>query len=261
MKRIYFFIITALLSGSFILGSPETSYATATTHIWGPSTDVQPYGVVHLTSDFYMPAEKDAAGNRPDTITNLGLTTGILPWEKLNAEVGFDHKTGLGDLDDYPMYFNFKVGIPEKAYGEYFPALAFGMYDIGTETDKTDYDIIYGKAAKTFTVNDFSLGRVSVGYFWGNDKLLLDADGNKDEQGMLLAWERSLAEISDKLWVCVEYQGTDSAYGSWNYGFSYKFSDNVSVLFGYTTYNNKNLADTFTVQVDVDFDVFSKMFK
>jgi hypothetical protein len=84
------------------------SYATPTTHIWAPSTDVQPYGVVHLTSDVYLATERDAAGNRPDTITNMGLTAGILPFEKLNMEVGFDHKSGLGDLDDYPIYFNTK---------------------------------------------------------------------------------------------------------------------------------------------------------
>src|SRR3989338_9806087 len=79
---------------------PAASYATASTHIWGPSTDVQGYGVMHITSDLYLPTERDSLGNRPDTVTNLGLTTGILPLEKLNAEVGFDNKSGLGALDE-----------------------------------------------------------------------------------------------------------------------------------------------------------------
>lgn len=61
---------------------------------------MQPYKKFHLTSDFYFPSERDAQGNRPNTITNLGLTVGILPFEKLNMEVGFDHKSGTGDLDD-----------------------------------------------------------------------------------------------------------------------------------------------------------------
>ena len=250
--------------GFFVLGlflSPAVCFATPSTHIWAPSTDIQPYGVVHLTSDFYFPTERDSVGNRPSTVTNLGLTTGVLPFEKLNVELGFDHKTGLGELDDTPIYFNGKIGIPENAYGDFFPALAVGIYDVGTEHNKTDNNVFYGKAAKTFYVDKFSLGRVSAGYFNGNPKLLLDQNGVKDNDGFFGAWERSLPEISDKLWVAVEYQGTNSSYGTWNYGFSWKFSDNVSAIFAFDTYNNKNLADTFTVQVDIDFDVFNKLFK
>ena len=70
-----------------------------------------------------------------------------------------------------------------------------------------------------------------------------------------------MTEISPKLWLCVEYQGTKSTYGSWNFGGSWKFSDNVSLLVGFDRYNNRNLADTVTVQVDIDFDAFSKLFK
>ncbi len=253
------------LAGLLVLVSllwvPSLVFATATTHIWAPSTDVQAYGVMHITGDMYLPTGRDSAGNRPSTVTNEGLTVGILPFEKFNIEAGFDHKTGLGDLDDYPMYFNAKGGIPEGAFGEYFPALAVGAYDIGTEKNKTNYNIVYGKAAKTFKVGDFDLGRVSAGYFYGNDKLLLDQDGNKDNDGFFGAWERTMSEISDKLWICVEYQGTESSYGCWNFGGSWKFSDNVSMLVGFDRYNNRNLADTVTIQFDVDFDVFSKMFK
>jgi len=240
-----------LVSGYWLLITP--CYATPSTHIWAPSTDVQPYKKWHLTSDFYFPSERDSAGNRPNTITNLGLTVGVLPFEKLNMEVGFDHKSGTGDLDDYPIYFNTKLGISENAFGEYFPALAVGIYDVGTKDDRTDYNIVYGKAAKTFSLDDFSLGRFSVGYFRGSSKLLLDKNGNKDNDGVFAAWERTLSEITDKLWVCVEYMGTESSYGSWNFGFSWKFADNVSALFGYNIYNNRDLADTVTVQVDIDF--------
>jgi hypothetical protein len=124
--------------------------------------------------------------------------------ENSTIEAGFDHKTGLGDLDDYPMYFNATGGIPEGAFGEYFPALAVGAYDIGTKKNATNYNIVYGKAAKTFKAGDFDLGRVSAGYFYGNDKLLLDQDGNKDNDGFFGAWEgRTMSEISDKLWIWV----------------------------------------------------------
>ncbi len=242
-----------VLVSAWMLMVPFYASATPSTHIWAPSTDVQPFKKWHITADMYVPTEKDASGNRPDAVTNLGLTVGVLPFEKLNAEAGFDHKSGTGALDDYPMYFNFKVGIPENAYGSFFPAVAAGMYDIGTKHGQTDFNVTYGKIAKTFAVEGFSLGRFSAGYFQGNKKLLLDNSGERDSNGMMFAWERTVLEISDKLWVCIEYMGTKSSYGTWNAGFSWKFADNVSMLFGYDWFNNNDLADTVTVQVDIDF--------
>lgn len=226
-------------------------YGTATTHIWAPSTDVQPFKKWHITSDFYVPTENDTNDVRPDTVTNFGLTVGILPFQKLNAEVGFDHKSGTG-LDDYPLYFNTKVGIPEDAFGNFFPALAAGIYDVGTKKDKTDYNVVYVKAAKTLSLVDFSLGRFSFGYFKGNSDLLRYGE-KKDNDGILACWERVIPEITDKLWIAVEYQGTKSSYGTLNLGLSYKFSDNTSMIFGYDIYNNQNLANTYTVQLDIDF--------
>lgn len=227
-------------------------YATPSTHIWAPSTDVQPYLKWHLTSDFYVATESNAAGSRPNTITNFGLTVGVLPFKKLNMEVGFDHKSGYGDLDDYPWYFNTKVGIPEGTFGEFFPALAVGIYDVGTKEDKTDNNVVYAKVGKTFSVGDLSLGRFSVGYFIGNSDLLLHGT-KKDNDGALICWERTMSEISDKLWLAVDYQGSKSSYGALNLGFSWKFADNVSAIFGYDIYNDRDLANTYTVQIDIDF--------
>lgn len=228
-----------------------SAWATPTTHIWAPSTDVQAYKKWHVTADYYVPTENDSTDTRPASVTNTGLTLGVLPWEKLNAEVGFDHKSGTG-VDDYPLYFNTKIGIPENTYGAYFPALAAGIYDVGTKNDKTDFNVAYFKAAKTFSLGGFSLGRFSLGGFQGNKKLLTYGD-KASNKGILVCWERAIPEISDKLWVAVDYQGSKSAYGTTNVGFSWKFSDNTSVIFGYDFYNNKNLADTYTVQLDIDF--------
>ncbi len=257
-KMIVIFTGFSLLFSFFAAGMAS---ATPTTHIWAPSTDVQGYGIMHVTGDFYFASERDSQGNRPDTVTNTGLTAGILPFEKLNMEMGFDHKSGLGDLDDYPMYFNAKMGIPERAFGDYFPALAVGIYDLGTKADKTDFNVWYAKAAKTFSLGDFSLGRFSAGYFNGNNELLLDGAGRQDDDGGFGAWERTLTEISDRLWVCAEYMGTESSYGGASYGLAWKFTDTVSAILGYTRYNNRSLADTVTLQFDIDFDLFSKFLK
>ena len=241
----------AILESSFC-------FATPSTHIWAPSTDIQPFGIFHITGDMYLPTEMDSAGNRPNTITDEGLTVGLLPFEKFNVEAGFDYKTGFGALDNYPMYFNAKAGMPENTFNKFFPALAVGIYDIGTKGERTNFNIVYGKIAKTFNAGSFNLGRLSAGYFYGNDQLLLNEDGEKDNNGFFGAWERTITEISDKLWLCIEYQGTKSVYGCWNVGGSWKFTDTVSMLVGFERYNDHSLADTVTLQFDIDFDVFGK---
>ena len=233
---------------------PDPAYPTASTDIWAPNTDTQPWGTGHITADTYIPVSKNRDGRRARTITNSGLTLGMLPFKKLTAEAGFDYKTGYGDLDyHYPIYFNAKIAMPEDAYGPYFPAMAVGIYDLGTKRGKTDDNIVYIKAAKTPALGTFSLGRFSFGYFWGNDKLLLDQNQEKDSNGIFCSWARTMPEISDKLWVCVEYQGTKSSYGALNLGFSWQFTKDISVLTGYQFYNNKNLADTATIQTDINF--------
>jgi len=228
----------------------SAAWATPSTHIWGPSTDVQAFRVFHITADFYVPTEQTPGGERIPPVTNTGLTVGILPIRKLNAEVGLDHKSGLGASDDYPLYLNGKVGMPENAFGTFFPAVAAGIYDVGTKSDVTNNDVVYAKIAKTFFV-----GRLSFGCFTGNKKLLLDARGKKDNSGIMAVWERTMNEISPKLWLCAEYMGTKSGYGTTNVGGTWKFADNVGLLLGYDVYNNTDVPSTFTVQVDIDFDL------
>src|SRR3989304_1140207 len=166
-------ISTVLLTGLIGVAS---AYATPSTHVWAPSTDIQAFGVAHITSDIYVPVKKidfidlegtedDGVKDRLGTITNLGLTVGVLPFEKVGLEIGFDHIEG-----QYPLYLNAKLGIPENAFGNFFPAIAVGGYSIGTKSDVTDYNIYYGKVAKTLG----PAGRLSVGYYTGNDKLLVD---------------------------------------------------------------------------------------
>lgn len=251
MKRRHLPALAALVFiGSFM--PCAHAHATASTHIWAPSTDVQAFGVWHVTSDMYLPIGKDAAGNHIPTVTNIGVTVGVLPMKMFNMEIGMDHKSGFGPLDSYPMYGNAKMGIPENAFGSFSPAIAVGVFDIGTKSDQTDYNVVYGKIAKTFSAGEMSLGRFSAGYFAGNERLLLDGSGGKDNSGLLTAWERTMTEVSDKLWICLEYMGSSSAYGSFNIGASWKFAGNVSMIGGYSMFNNDDLVNTTTLQVDID---------
>ena len=246
--------------------------ATPSTQIWIPSTDIQPYKTVHLGADVYLRTSDEPSGVNLPPFYDLGVTVGVLPFEKVQAEVGFDLQYGGANtavgLDGHPLYFNAKVGIPEDAFFKWQPAVAFGGYNFGTKTGEldestgaypatgTNANIWYGLVAKTFA----PLGRFSVGYYGLNKKAsvatVYDASGNKgDANGILASWDRTLSEISDKLWVAVDYQGGKNAYGATSFGISWAFAKNVSVILGYDVYNNKDRAgqNTATIQVDINF--------
>lgn len=236
----------ALVLGFVLLAS--TTFATPSTQIWIPSTDIQPYGTVHLGIDQYIKVKKTDAGDMESTVINNGLTVGVLPFEKIQLEVGIDWRD-IGGGHPYPWYYNVKLATPEGSLFEGSPAIAVGGYDFGTKQDVTDYNIVYALAAKTIG----KAGRFSVGYYQGNDKLLVDADGKADETGILASWDRTISEISDKLWVAIDYMGGDNGYGAFSYGIAWKFAPNVGVILGYDTYNQDGLEDTATLQVDIDF--------
>lgn len=243
--------------------------ATPTTYIWSPSADIQPYGKVHLNVDNYTPVEsRDKNGNKLFVQQVYGPTFSLLsdrpeknllgkllpPLGKVMAEAGFDYKKGFGTtLDKWPIYGHFKLAVPEDAYFKNMPASAFGIYDMGYKRNFTNYNLLYYRLAKTVSWNKVNLGRFSAGYFHGNGRLLRDEDGLRDNAGLLLAWDRVISEISDKLWLCVDYQGSHSSYGAMNYGLAWKFNNNVSMIIGYEVYNNKGLKDTVTFQLDMDF--------
>jgi orotidine-5'-phosphate decarboxylase len=85
--------------------------------------------------------------------------------------------------------------------------------------------------------------------------VLVDENGKSANDGLLLSWDRTMSEISDKLCVAVDYQSGKSALGSLNFGVSWAFSKNVSVIFGYDIYNNVQTGgkNTFTTQLDINF--------
>jgi hypothetical protein len=237
--------------------SVEHSFSTPSTQIWIPSTDFQKWKSLHLGLDNYLRTSK-TAGVRGAGIFDMGLTTGLLPFEKFQGEIGVDYLyMGDSNYDDHPVYFNAKIGFPENALFKNSPSIAVGAYNVGLKKDFTNYNILYGFIAKTIPV----LGRLSVGYYSGNEKLLVDENLKKANSGLLLSWDRTMAEISDKLWLAIDYQGGENYLGALSFGASWAFSKNVSVIIGYDIYNNKNAyyntnnqnANTFTAQVDINF--------
>lgn len=232
--------------------------ATPSTQVWIPSTDIQPYKTVHLNFDAYLRDGSNDDGSRTGPSYVVGPAVGILPFRKIQAEIGFDVISAGGDADNHPLYFHAKVGTPEGALFKLSPALAVGGYNFGTKSGdartgelSTKQDILYALAAKTIPV----VGRLSAGCFVGSRKALLDASGAPDEKGLLLSWDRVMTEISDRLWLSVDYQSGDSALGALSFGASWAFAKNVSVLLGYGIYNEERTGgrNTVTLQVDINF--------
>lgn len=222
------------------------AYATPSTQIWIPSTDIQPFKTFHFGVDTYIKTQSQNGTTEP-TVTNVGITAGVLSLEKLQMEIGIDYRD-IGGIHTYPFYFNAKLGVSEDAFLKGSPALVLGGYDFGTEKNVIDYNIFYGIVAKTVG----RLGRFSAGYYTGNDALLKDIDGNSDNHGVLLSWDRTISEISDKVWVAIDYQGGKNSYGAVSFGVSWKFAPNVGVIFGYDIYNESTYKPTATIQLDID---------
>jgi hypothetical protein len=220
-------------------------HATPSTIIWIPSVDFQGYKSFHLGIDNYAYDFKSGKpGSGTAFPTDLGLTVGILPDSTIQAEVGFDYFTPQLS----PFMLNAKVGVPEGVLADWAPAIAVGGFAFGTHKNVTDCNIIYGMAGKTFPV----IGRIEAGYFSGNQKVLVDlSTGNADNSGVLLSWDRQITEISENLWLAIDYQGTKSSFGALSYGFAWSFSKNVSVIFARDVFN-ADIPSTFTMQLDIN---------
>ncbi len=272
MKKVTMMLLTA----ATLLGATcMTAMATPSTQIWIPSTDIQAFGTVHLGIDNYFRSTHHSQFNpdypyrgRDNNVLDIGLTVGVLPFEKLQMEVGVDYLVIAGDPNDnHPWSANFKIGMPEDAMFKYSPAIAAGMYNVGSQ-QKMDIsplvisgqNIVYALAAKTIPAMGPvpSLGRISAGYYHGSRKTLVDKrldPAKSQNEGLLLSWDRTMSEISDKLWMAVDYMSGNNVQGALSFGVSWAFSKNVSLIVGYNVYKEKSLAGSNTITTQLDINI------
>ncbi len=223
MKKLSFLIFT--LIGLLLLNS--NAIATPSTNYWTPATtDIQPFGILHIGIDNYFTVFKKAKNGGDSFATDVGLTIGVLPFEKLQMEVGVD----LNEPTDYPISFNAKIGTPESALFKESPALNIGIFNVGTKKDETNQNILYGLVGKTIPV----LGRLHVGPYIGNRKTLVDKHGDKKNIGFMIGFDRGFFPAKDKegneykrLVLAADYASGKNSIGGGGAGLYYYFTKDI----------------------------------
>ncbi|MBI5038160.1 MAG: hypothetical protein HZC13_00030 [Nitrospirae bacterium] len=242
--------LTKIMSTLFFVGvlGVATVHATPSTTYWTTSTmDVQPYKVWHLGIDNYFTlTSKGASKTLNDLSTDMGLTVGVLPFEKLNLEVGMDYLEGT----DYPLIFNFKFGTPEGSLSSGSPGIALGMYGIGTKSNSgNSTNVIHGMIGKTIP----QIGRIHVGAYSGDKDVLKSSTGKEEATGFMIGWDRWL--VKDKFMLAADYASGKNAVGGGGFGLYWFFAPNASMLMGPVWFNDKGINGEWkwTTQLDVNF--------
>src|SRR3954463_7733383 len=227
MKR---FAITVFLVALAARATPSTTF-------WAPSnTAIQPFLVPHISYDTYF-WNKPAEGSTGSPIypVTTGLTMGVLPWEDLQLEVGFDMLLPASD----PLLLNAKLGVPEDKLFAWQTSLAFGIFGAGTKksTDTTlgtDYNILYAQAQHSIPQIG---GYLSVGgYYALQDKLFHASDGTTNRSGFMggvvspdinlnLPW---LLKIN----FAADVQTGKNVFGAAGGGIGLYFTDKIDLLTG-----------------------------
>lgn len=264
-------LLTSLLALIVSLAPLVTVWAGPTNIVWIPSVDVQPFKTMNIGIDNYFRASGDVdappsrSASRDANTLDVSLTFGVLPYQKLKMELGVDYLVTANDPNDqHPWSGNVKIATPEESLFPFSPALAVGLYNARATKDVATNDapnvtsgqnIVYVLVAKTVPALGPlpALGRFAMGYYRGATRALVNEQGEIANHGVLASWDRSLKEISDQLWLGVDYMGGDNSNGAFNAGFSWAFAPNVTLLFGYDMYTHSRLsgANTLTLQLDI----------
>ncbi len=234
------------------------AHATPSTTYWTPMTvDIQPYGVLHIGVDNYFTVFRKAAAGGGSFPTDFGLTMGVLPFEKVQMEIGFD----LLESSNYPLYFNAKIGAPEDVLFKGSPTLQLGIFNVGTKNNVTNQNVVFVVIGKTIP----GIGRISAGPYIGNKKVLIDKNGDKENTGVMIAFDRGFMQVKDKegneynkLVFAADYASGKNAIGGGGAGLYYYFTKNISLLTGPVWFNEEAINGKWkwTIQLDINLPLF-----
>ena len=220
-----------------------TAMAIPSEQIAIPSTDAK--GFKEVTLNVISTQRFSPKANAGSSSYDAGVLVGVLPFESLKLEVGFDYLTSNAQFDtpadNHPFYFNAKLATPEDLGFKGMPAFAVGVFNAGTY-DKpevgvsTRQNLVYGLVARTLPV----IGRLSAGGYYGAKRALANGTNSlntNQNSGAMVSWDRGITEISDKLWLGIDYMSGNNANGELGMGGSWAFTKQVTLLVGVQIFN------------------------
>jgi hypothetical protein len=243
------------LAAGIALGAwASSAAATPSSTYWTPATtDVQAFRVLHVGVDNYFTVFRNAQDGAGDFPTDVGLTVGVLPFRKVQMEIGVDTL----EPSDHPLFFNAKLGVPENALFHGAPAVNLGVFNVGTEPGSTNQNIFHGVLGKTIP----GVCRLFAGGYTGNHDVLRNARGEAAASGLMVAFDRGLVPVADaaggsfnRLVLAGDYASGKNAFGGGGLGLYYYFGPNISLLTGPVWFNEESLNGKWkwTTQLDVN---------
>lgn len=254
-SRILTGLVMGVAAGMLTIG---VARATPSTTYWTPMTmDIQSYGVLHIGVDNYFTVLRKADNGGGSFPTDAGLTMGILPFDKIQMEVGADWM----ESSDYPFNFNAKIGTSENSLFNGSPALAIGIFNVGTKTGVTDQDVAYAIIGKTIPW----VGRLSAGPYVGNKKALgAGIIDDAENVGFMVALDHGFIPVKDnagnefnRLVVAADYASGNNAIGGGGFGLYYYFMKDISLLTGPVWFNDEDINGKWkwTIQLDINLPI------
>lgn len=235
-----------------LLAAAQSAFATPSTAFWTPATTyTQPYLVPHVTYDTYF----GEPGSMP---IDTGVTLGVLPFDELQGEVGFDLFYPGDTLS--ALLLNAKLTVPEGALGAHVPGLSMGVQNMGFEKDVNDLYLVHATLGMTLPI-----GAVGLGAYYGvNGKLMADETGAERQAGLMASWTSPDIEIGKpglhKIVFLADAMTGKSAFGAIGAGIGLYFTPAIDLLAGPVFFLNRDVQPgtaqwLFSVQLDVDVDL------
>jgi hypothetical protein len=245
-----------VLSLAGIALAPALALATPSTTYWAPSTaNCQAWRVPHITYDTYF-GRGPAAGSQgaPNYPIDTGLTIGFLPFKNVQGEVGFDLLLPSQD----PLFFNAKLCTPESSLFAGSPSLSFGIYNVGTKGDVTNYNVLHFMVQKSIGGS----GYIAAGLYRGlNETLFTNSEGKVVRTGAMIGFFSPNIEVGwkglKKINLTADLQTGKNVLGGGGAGVYFYFTDTIDLLIGPVFFLDKALQPggrkfMWTAQVDID---------
>lgn len=230
---------------------PAVASATPSTTYWAPSVATcQGYLVPHVTYDTYFSKE----GGYP---VDTGLTMGISPSSKVQAEIGYD--AFLPTRDPVGFYLNGKVCATEGSMFSGSPSIGVGIYNMGFHNNTTGFHTLYAVGQKTLPVG----GYLAVGFYYGlgEDALYTNEKGEKEKAGAIVGWASPDIKVGlkglSKILIIGDVMTGENALGGGGVGINFYFNDYIGLITGPVFFFDKHLQPggaswLWTAQIDID---------